>query len=272
MLDVAKFVGELHEYIARAIAPMTARIKELESRPEPEMLQGPAGEKGDPGKDADPVDLEALADLVLAKLLVSERLDTLADLKAAEAVALYIEEHPIRDGQDGLPGRDGERGEKGAPGANGRDGLDVKDLFRADGGRLMAVMSDGSTKDLGVFVGKDGAPGAPGKDGADFTDAELDYDGERGLIIRGKGSEIVKRMPIPIDRGYWREGMKAEKGDVLTHDGSAWIALKDTDTKPCRESSADWRMMARKGRDGAPGPAGKEYRPPEPVKLGDSNG
>src|SRR5690606_23460821 len=179
-------------------------------------------------------------------LLSTEKVETLISLE----VASYLEENPP------------PQGEKGETGKDGRDGLDVKDLFRADGGRLVAVMSDGTTKDLGVFVGKDGEPG---KDGADFSDAELDYDGDRGLIIRSKGAEIVKRLPIPMDRGYYRDGMKAEKGDILTHDGNAWLALKDTASKPCLENKDDWRIFARKGRDGRDGKDGKP--PPGPVRL-----
>ena len=65
-------------------------------------------------------------------------------------------------------------------------------------------MSDGTTRDLGEFVGRDGVPG---KDGADFANVEIDYDGERTIIIRGQGGEIRKHLPIPLDRGYWRDGM-----------------------------------------------------------------
>jgi hypothetical protein len=110
-------------------------------------------------------------------------------------------------------------------------------------------------------VGRDGAPG---KDGADFSGFDVDYDGERTLTIRGKGGEIKKHLPIPLDRGYYRDGMKAEKGDILTHNGDAWIALKDTEAKPCRENSEDWRLLARKGRDG------RDFRDapqPKPVSL-----
>lgn len=182
------------------------------------------------------------------ELLATDKLETLVSLE----VAAYLEANPPA------------QGEKGETGEKGRDGLDVKDLFRADGGKLVAVMSDGTTKDLGVFVGQDGKSG---KDGADFTETSFDYDGERTLTIRGRGGEIVKNLPIPLDRGYYREGMKAEKGDILTHDGNAWLALKDTSAKPCTENKEDWRIFARRGRDGRDGKDGKA--PPGPVRLSD---
>ena len=72
-------------------------------------------------------------------------------------------------------------------------------------------------------------------------------------MIRGKGAEIRKTVPVPLDRGYYRDGMSVEKGDILTHNGSAWIALRDTKSKPCYENKEDWRLFARRGQDGKDG-------------------
>lgn len=49
-------------------------------------------------------------------------------------------------------------------------------------------------------------------------------------------------------RGYWRDGMKAKRGDAFTHDGSLWWAVRTTSDRPCNES-VDWHIAARKGRD-----------------------
>lgn len=49
-------------------------------------------------------------------------------------------------------------------------------------------------------------------------------------------------------RGYWRDGMKAKRGDAFTHDGSMWWAIRDTSEKPCKESFF-WQVAVRKGRD-----------------------
>lgn len=49
-------------------------------------------------------------------------------------------------------------------------------------------------------------------------------------------------------RGYWRDGVNAKRGDAYTHDGSLWYANRSTDDRPCNES-ADWAVVARKGRD-----------------------
>lgn len=263
MIDPQEFGKAMGGLIREAVAPLLKRIEELESR---QLERGEKGEQGDPGQDAEPVQVSA----VVAELLVTEELKTLVDLQVAEAVAEYFEANPVQHGKDGAPGVKGDPGDRGEPGRDGADGLDVKELLRADGGRLMAVMSDGTTKDLGQFVGKDGQPGKDGADGLGFDDADITYDGERSFTITWRQGDHVKEktfhVPTVIDRGYWREGTEAKTGDAMTHDGTLWIAVRDTKAKPARESD-DWRIGARRGRDGIQGPAGKDYKPPEPVKL-----
>jgi hypothetical protein len=238
--------------------------------------QGPQGERGEPGKDADPIDVKE----VVAELLAGDEIKTLVDLHVAaalpEAVAKHFDENPVQHGKDGRDGKDGEPGPRGSDGAKGdpgRDGLDVKDLFRADGGRLVAVMSDGSTKDLGEFVGKDGRDGADGKDGRDglgFEDCTVEVeDGVATLkFVRG---DVVKSVSFPIPDlkhvGFWGPGAFAKAGQFTTHDGHLWMAKRDTSNTPNYQAK-DWQLAARKGADGARGPAGKDYKPREPVKLG----
>lgn len=255
MIDLEQFGKQMGALVKEAVAPLEARIKELEIALE----------------SVDNLDVSE----VVTEVLSRDELKTLVDLQTAESVVTYFAEHPVQhgkdgqdgkdglDGKDGQNGRDGENGLHGKDGSNGKDGVGLAGAVINRSGELIITKTNGEAICLGPVVGKDGEKG---NDGADFSDVEFDYDGERGLIIRGKGGEIVKRLPIPIDRGYWRQGMKAEKSDVYTEDGSAWIALKDTTTKPNRESG-DWRMLVRKGRDGEQGPAGKEYVPPQPVKL-----
>jgi hypothetical protein len=299
MLDPVEFGKSMAAIVKDATAPLLrriedqdARIKELDARQPERGADGkdgtsvtiadvepmlaemvgravaaiPAPKDGADGKDAEPIEVHE----VVRELIACDEIKTILDPMTAEAVAKHMAENPVQHGKDGAPGRDGKdgergpQGEKGMDGSNGRDGLDVKDLFRADGGRLVAVLSDGTTRDLGEFVGKDGRDGLNGNDGADFTDCTIDYDGERTITIRSVAATITKTVPIPLDRGYYREGMASEKGDIVTHDGNAWIAQRDTKAKPCRES-ADWRMLARRGRDGRDGIDAKPA--PGPVKL-----
>jgi hypothetical protein len=225
----------------------------------------PMGEKGEPGKDADPISMPDVA----AEILATDELKTLVDLHVAEAVAKYFEENPIQHGKDGKPGEKGEPGEsiKGEPGADGV-GLAGAVINRA--GELVVTKTNGEAIALGVVVGKDGDSGKDGADGLGFDDLSATYDGERGVVLKFQRGEVVKEfalhLPVVIDRGYWREGTEAKAGDAMTHDGTLWIALRDTKAKPARESE-DWRIGARKGRDGLQGPPGKAYTPPGPVVL-----
>lgn len=303
MLDPAEFGKAMAAIVREAQEPLLARIKALEER-QPErgtdgkdgtngidgkdgasvtiedvapMIDAAVkaavdsipkpkdGEKGLDGKDAEPIEISA----VVAELLAGDEMRTMSELHAAEAVARHFEANPVRhgiDGKDGQsikgdPGKDGES-IKGDP---GESGVGLAGAMIDRDGQLVITTTKGETIKLGIVVGKDGERG---KDGADFSDASIDYDGERGLIVRSRdGTEVVRHLPIPIDRGYWREGMSAKKADLLTHGGNVWIALKETSAKPCIENADDWRLFVRKGRDGADGKNGRDLGPPLPVKL-----
>ena len=121
-------------------------------------------------------------------------------------------------------------------------------------GALVLTHSDGSTKNLGVVVGKDGAA-KDGVDGLGFDDMSADYDGERGIVLRFTRGDLVKEfaftMPVVIDRGVWIEGRDKgyQKGDGVTWAGSFWISQKDDNAdKP--DGGDGWRLSVKRGRDG----------------------
>ncbi|MET3899678.1 hypothetical protein ABIB57_003640 [Devosia sp. UYZn731] len=138
-------------------------------------------------------------------------------------------------------------------------------------GALVLTHSDGSTKSLGVVVGKDGVD-ATGKDGLGFDDLTVEHDGERTMTLRFAKGDTVKEfpitMPVVIDRGVWVEA-KAEgyaKGDGVTWAGSFWISQKDDNAdKP--DGGDGWRLSVKRGRDGKPGKDG-ELKAVHPVKVG----
>lgn len=266
MFDVTKFVGELHEYIGKAMTPLMARIKALEDR-QPE--KGEPGKDGDPGKDAEPIEIRE----VVAELLASPEMKTLASLAAAEAVAEYIKANPIRDGEDGAKGDQGPRGEPGEKGDHGKDGADgigMAGAFVDRDGELVLTTTKGDTIKLGRVVGRDGENGKDGADGFSLEDLSADYDGEKTITLTFQRGQLRKSfdfvMPVVIDRGYWREGMGCKSGDGVTHNGSFWIAKRDNASKPCHENGEDWRLCVRKGRDGQDGKV-VEAKAPEPIKL-----
>ena len=254
MIDAKAFGAELADIVKTATAPLLRRIDQLEKQlaEMPSVRDGKDGadgRDGSDGKDGASVSLD----------------DVLPALK--DQVAEYLSGIPApQDGKDGANGKDGADGRDGEKGDPGRDGLDVKDLFRADGGRLVAVMSDGTTKDLGEYVGKDGAAGANGKDGADgrdgfgFDDLTFEQTGERSAVLRFAKGERVKEFAITlpgfVDRGVWKDAEEYHPGDGVTYGGSFWIAQAGADGRP--DTGKGWRLAVKKGRDGKDGRDGEK--------------
>jgi hypothetical protein len=155
-----------------------------------------------------------------------------------------------------------------------KDGVGVAGAVIDRNGILVLTLSDGSTKELGVVVGKDADRAEivqliadeiakfpkpkDGKDGLGFDDLTVTHDGERKFTLRFIRGEEVKEfsfdLAVPLDRGVWKEGCYA-KGDGVSHGGSWWIAQCDTAAKP--DISRDWRLSVKRGRDGKDGKPGE---------------
>lgn len=224
-------------------------------------VDGKDGTDGKDGRDADPVE-------------VTEE-DIIRALKADPAfmrsiVADYLKDNPPQPGKDGRDGRDGIDGEKGA---DGKDGVGLTGAMIDKNNELIVTLSDGKLQRCGVAVGRDGKDGKDGKDGVDLTDVDFEYDGERCISVKAKDGQVVKHyeMPIVIDRGYWRDGLTAKAGEAYTHDGSLWIAQKQTAAKPSTQAKGEWRLAVRKGRDGKAGKDGRllEEKPVSLPSVGD---
>jgi uncharacterized coiled-coil protein SlyX len=137
-------------------------------------------------------------------------------------------------GPPGPPGRDGMDGKDGTPGVHGTDGRD------------------------GV-PGRDGSDGKDGRDGADglgFDDLDVEFDGDRTLVLKMARGDRQKRWPLVLpymrQQGVYRDGARYTKGDVVTWAGSQWHCNEDTTTKPGDASSA-WTLVVKRGRDGRDG-------------------
>lgn len=164
-----------------------------------------------------------------------------------------------------------------------KDGVGLAGALIDRDGRLVLTLTDGSTKELGVVVGRDvdqttvdarikdlvdAIPKAQdGADGLGFDDMSAVYDGERGILLRFVRGEQIKEfaftMPVVIDRGVWVEGKSYAAGDAVTWAGSVWIAQKDTDGKP--DGGDGWRLSVKRGRDGKDGVV--RDLTPKPVKV-----
>lgn len=121
MLDVTKFVAELHEYIGKALQPVGLRLKALESRlpekgdPGSDGAPGKDGAPGDPGKDgkdADPEVIRAMVAEAVAEIPKpqdgkSVDPETVAAMVAEQVDKCMAELTPPENGRDGENGKDG---------------------------------------------------------------------------------------------------------------------------------------------------------------------
>ncbi len=198
---------------------------------------------------------------------------TVADRLSARIDALEKRE-PIH-GRDGLPGRDGASGKDGRDGVDGKDGaagLNGKDgadgLHGKDGqdginGKDGAPGLNGKDGSDGLN-GKDGSHGMNGKDGADglgFEDMDVVVDDD-GVFVAFKRGEVSKRwrLPVPVYRDVYAYGKTYEPGDMVTWDGSCWIAKAATSEKPGLSTAASraWKLCVKRGNEGKPGTDGKQ--------------
>lgn len=245
MVDPEVFGALMGDLIREAVAPLQARIVELEKQvaTTPSEVKGLDGKDGQDGKDCD---MEAV------RAMISDA----------------VKSTPIpKDGLDGKDGKDGVNGEKGA------DGSGIADLMIDRDGGLVATFTDGRMKNLGSVVGKDGENGKDGTDGLGLELFEMEYLPETHEVhIKASCAGRSKEVRYPAGgihaKGYWREGVKASAGDAWTHDGCLWVAKTSTSAKPETQSS-DWFLAARKGRDGERGQKGSDGSPPAPIKLKD---
>lgn len=107
-----------------------------------------------------------------------------------------------------------------------------------------------------------------GRDGVDLTELSVDFDGERTVTVKGRTGEVTKRVPVPLWRGYWSPDVVAEKSDILTHNGTAYIAI--VDNPKCEPGVGkydhEWKVFTRKGRDGKDGRNGVDRTKPVDLK------
>src|SRR5690606_27685339 len=235
MLDPVEFGKAMAAIVNEATAPLVKRIEELEAR-QPEK-----GEKGDPGKDAPPVELDVSE--VVKELLAADGVKQIVGLE----VEAYMAENPPAAGKDG---------DKGDPGETGKSvTLDDVSLFLdAAVARHVLDFERRANETLAKAIDKIPAP-KDGRDGVDLTEIGMDFDGERTVTIKGRTGEVTKRLPIPLWRGYWSPDVVAEKSDILTHNGTAYIAI--VDNPKCEAGVGkydnDWKVFTRTGRDGKDG-------------------
>lgn len=297
MFDPEAFGAAMGDLIRAAVEPLEKRIDELQGQlkaaPDFQALVVAEVEKRvallplpKDGKDAEPIDKDALVKEVLAQIqtpsngkdgergqdgksLTIEDVRPLLDdaltairINAGEAVQEAIKALPVPK-----DGKDGQQGEKGA------DGLGLAGAMIDREGALLVTLTNGEVKGLGVVVGKDGSNGRDGVDGIGLDSFDLEYLPEtHEITVKASAAGRTKELRYPAGgirpAGYWRDGTKAQAGEAWVHDGSLWIATKATSLKP-ESRSEEWIIAARRGRDGERGQKGADATPIAPIKLKD---
>lgn len=244
MEEAKAFDNVLVPRIEKAAEPLKAEIAELRSRQE----------------DAPPVELDVSE--VVKELLAADGVKQIVGLE----VEAYMAENPP------AAGKDGDKGDPGEPGKSVT--LDDVSLFLdAAVAKHVLDFERRANETLAKAIDKIPAP-KDGRDGVDLTEIGMDFDGERTVTIKGRTGEVTKRLPVPLWRGYWSPGSAAETGDILTHNGTAYIAIVDNPKGEPGVGKYDheWKVFARKGTDGKHGRNGIDKTKPvdlKPKKAGD---
>jgi collagen type III alpha len=187
----------------------------------------------------------------------------------------FLKSVPLpKDGHDGLPGKDGQ---------NGRDGIDGKSVTVDEIRPMMeselakwALEFERRATDLiqrcidRIEKPKDGAPGKDGRDAFALEEiqADLGDDGRTLTLAWVRGDERVARsliLPHVIYRGVHKHDQRYQRGDSVTFQGSTWIAMRDTSSKP--ETDDSWRLATKRGRDGKDGKNGDKGDRGPPGKV-----
>ena len=270
MFDPEKFGAAMGEAIQKAVAPLQKEIadlkKQLAEKPDfAQIIRAQVGEAvaalpvPKDGRDCDMEAIKAMVETAMGEVNFK--------FLVADEVRHWTEGIPLP--KDGKDGKDGGPGSDGAPGQKGADGIGLAGAMIDRDGNLMATLSNGEVKNLGPVVGKDGKNGT---DGIGFDSFDLEYIAEtHEIAIKATAAGRSKELRYPAGgirpAGYWREGTRAKAGEAWTHDGSLWIATKETSAKP-ENGCTDWVIGARRGRDGERGQKGLDGSPPAPIKLG----
>lgn len=107
--------------------------------------------------------------------------------------------------------------------------------------------------------GPRGPQGDTGLRGPVGPQGEQGPQGERGPVgaTGPQGERGPAGLPGLVWRGAWRSATTYAANDVVSWDGSSWVARSETKARP---GSGPWDLVAKAGEDGRPGKAGRDGR------------
>lgn len=184
------------------------------------------------GKDADPVDLEAVAALV--KVPEAEKVDVDAIARAAAAlIPTPVIPEP----------------------AHGRDAIDLEILPSIDETKQYP-RGTYATHRGGLWKSYERTHGMRGweciVDGVDAVNVTQEADREFSVTLaKSSGVEVVQKfaLPIQIYKGVHRDGDAYDAHDSVTWAGSQWTSTKSQNTDKPGTSDA-WVLCVKAGRNG----------------------
>lgn len=164
------------------------------------------------------------------------------------------------------PGK-GDKGDTGKDGRDGRDGKDGRDAVEQleilPGIHVERSYPRGTlaTWKGGLWQAQRATNQMDGwmciLEGIDRTEVEMKD--ERSFSVTTVFSSGVTRtanfsIPSVVYKGIYKRGVTFEAGDAVTHQGSLWIAQKQTNAVP--GDGDDYRLAVKRGRDGKDGDKG----------------
>lgn len=185
------------------------------------------------------LDAKALADATAEIVKTHVVAATAPLLKRIEA----LEQRPAPE-----RGEKGDRGDAGDAGPAGRDGVSVRDAFLQREGVLVLTLTDGSTRELGMVVGKDGERGPPGETGPKGDPGEKGERGEPGTDGRdGTTGEKGLDGADGRDGKDGRDGFKLEDFDVAVLDDDRTIELSFQSGEHRHATTLKWPTVIDRG-------------------------
>jgi len=255
--ELEKQVSELPAPVEIDLAELAESAASLVQIPSPDDIAKlviiPEPIKGDPGQDADPVDLDALAKAAAELVQIPEVKDgergadgssvsiddlrpVMADLLAEAVKSIPAPAQP-KDGQDG------------------RDAIHLEILPAIDAEKSYA-RSTYAKHNGGLWRAFESTQGMRGWECivegiAELSIEQTDERGFRALATLSSGAVAEKSIKVPalIYRGVFSPG-SYEPGDVVTWAGSAWHCEEATSEKPGEIGSKAWTLAIKRGRDG----------------------
>lgn len=258
--------------IAKAVAPLNLELAELRKcladRPMPvepdleaiaALVKLPEVKNGEPGKDAEPVDLDALAKAAAALIKLPEVKDgkdadpvdleavaalvkvpdlPVIDLKAlAHEAAALIPVPEVRQPQDGRDALNLEI----LPGIDETKTYARNTYAKHDGGLWRSFEQTSAMRGWECIV-----------EGLKAVSVTQDGDREFSVTLaKSSGAEVVQKfaLPIQIYKGVYHEEEVYDAHDNVTWAGSQWTSTKAGNTDKPGTSDA-WTLCVKAGRNG----------------------